>query len=172
VFAQPTLIDPGRRPSRPATLADRLAGRNDWPSDLVPANLPMSRRFRAERHRSPRRFGVAQYRASRCVWRRCGPEFRRELAPGAAELVLQTAQRAEQPPCAPPPSSPGFVDERVLVRRWRSSSTTPASRCGGATEALFWDTEHRWNWVRFAVRRALADPLYQATELCATAANC
>ena len=25
---------------------------------------------------------------------------------------------------------------------------------------MLWDTEHRWNWIRFIVRRVLADPLY------------
>jgi len=31
-----------------------------------------------------------------------------------------------------------------------------------AVEALLWDTERRWNWIRFAVRRILADPLFQS----------
>jgi hypothetical protein len=30
-----------------------------------------------------------------------------------------------------------------------------------ASEALLWDTEQRWPWIRFAVRRVLADTLYQ-----------
>jgi hypothetical protein len=28
------------------------------------------------------------------------------------------------------------------------------------TESLLWDTEHRWSWIRYIVRRVLADPLY------------
>src|SRR5206468_8408995 len=30
-----------------------------------------------------------------------------------------------------------------------------------AAESLLWDTEQRWPWIRFAVRRVLADGLYQ-----------
>jgi hypothetical protein len=30
-----------------------------------------------------------------------------------------------------------------------------------ATEALLWDTEHRWGWLRHAVRRTLGDPACQ-----------
>src|SRR5262249_53895490 len=26
--------------------------------------------------------------------------------------------------------------------------------------SLLWDTEHRWHWIRYIVRRVLADPLY------------
>ena len=29
-----------------------------------------------------------------------------------------------------------------------------------AVEALLWDGDHRWNWIRFTIRRVMADPLF------------
>ena len=56
---------------------------------------------------------------------------------------------------------PGQVDDRLLVEQvaqFMHDTSTEVRRA--ATESLLWDTEHRWNWIRYNVRRALADPLY------------
>src|SRR5262249_57648092 len=42
---------------------------------------------------------------------------------------------------------------------WRGDPSRQVRRA--AAEALLWDTEHRWGWMRYAVRRSLGDPLCQ-----------
>ena len=41
-----------------------------------------------------------------------------------------------------------------------------------ATEALLWTTDHRWPWIRSAVRRCLSDPTCQQDGICGTRAVC
>jgi hypothetical protein len=89
-------------------------------------------------------------------------EFRKEWRPGQAELVLQVAQRAEQPAVrAAAVTALGNIDDRALVEtlsQFLHDTSREVRRA--AIEALLWDSEHRWNWIRFAVRRILADPLF------------
>ena len=53
----------------------------------------------------------------------------------------------------------GNVDDRLLVETLAEFLRDPAEEVRrAATEALLWDAETRWSWIRNAVRRALGDP--------------
>lgn len=175
VFAQQTLIESGAPAVRRArSLADRLASRKEWPNDLAACRaLPEVKAFRAALaiDASPALAMLQHPRIEVRVAVLAALEFRRDWRPGQAELVLQTAQRAEQPAVrAAAVAALAYVDDRTLVEAIAQFLHDPSVEVRrAATEALFWDTEHRWNWVRFAVRRALADPLYQSDgALCHT----
>jgi hypothetical protein len=90
-------------------------------------------------------------------------EFRKEWKAGQAEMVLQAALRAEQPALrAAAVSALANVEDRGLVERvaeFLHDSSVEVRRA--AVEALLWDTERRWGWIRYIVRRVLADPLFQ-----------
>src|SRR5207249_8632218 len=89
-------------------------------------------------------------------------EFRKDWRTGQAELVLQTAQRAEQPAIrAAAVCALANVDDRWLVEAVAQFLHDPSTEVRrAATEALLWDSERRWTWIRYIVRRVLADPLY------------
>jgi hypothetical protein len=167
VFAQQTLIESGATAIRRArTLADRLATRKDLPGDPAACRaLPEVKAFRAALaiDASPALVLLTHPRTEVRVAALTALEFRRDWKPGQAELVLQTAQRAEQPAVrAAAVAALAYVDDRTLVEAVSQFLHDPSVEVRrAATEALFWDTERRWAWVRFAVRRVLADPLYQ-----------
>ena len=51
------------------------------------------------------------------------------------------------------------MDDRSLIEAVGEFLRDPSAEVRRATiEALFWDSEHRWSWIRQAVRRALGDP--------------
>src|SRR5262249_25223422 len=79
-----------------------------------------------------------------------------------AELVMQVAQRAEQPALrAAAVTALGNIDDRPLVESLAQFlHDTSREVRKAATEALLWDTDRRWSWIRYAVRRILADPLF------------
>jgi hypothetical protein len=55
----------------------------------------------------------------------------------------------------------GNVDDRELVETLAQFlHDTSGEVRRAAVEALLWDTENRWGWMRYAVRRILADPLF------------
>ena len=176
--ANPDRIRRACHPPSARKLADRLASRKEWPGDLAACRaLPEVKAFRAALSidAAPALALLPHPRLEVRVAALAGLEFRRDWRPGQAELVLQTAQRAEQPAVrAAAVMALAYVDDRSLVEAVAQFLHDPSVEVRrAATEALFWDTEHRWNWVRFAVRRALADPLYQNDEApCATAGNC
>ncbi len=167
VFAQLTLVESGATAIRKArTLSDRLSGRKDWPADLNTCrSLPEVKAFRAALSidAAPALALLQHPRIEVRVAALAALEFRRDWRPGQAELVLQTAQRAEQPAVrAAAVAALACVDDRTLVEALAQFLHDPSVEVRrAATEALFWDTERRWTWVCFAVRRALADPLYQ-----------
>jgi hypothetical protein len=89
-------------------------------------------------------------------------EFRKEWRPGQAEMVLQVAQRAEQPAVrAAAVTALGNLDDRPLVETLAQFlHDTSREVRKAAVESLLWDTDNRWTWIRYAVRRILADPLF------------
>ena len=90
-------------------------------------------------------------------------EFRKEWRPGQAEVVLQVGQRAENPASAPRRSTPwatstsGKLSFETLAQFMLDTSLEVRK---AAVEALMWDCEHRWNWIRYTVRRVMADPIF------------
>ena len=81
----------------------------------------------------------------------CKPSSVLGLA-AAVSLLLGSAAQAAEP-------------SHSFVLTAYSNSAGGAELVSGnyqaATEALLWDTENRWHWMRHAVRAALSDPTLQ-----------
>lgn len=167
VFGHQTLTESGATMIRRArVLADRLAHRKEWPADPAACRtLPEVKALRAALSidASPALALLKHPRAEVRVAALAALEFRKDWRPGQAELVLQTAQRTEQPAVrAAAVAALANLDDRELVEavaQFLHDTSIEVRRA--ATESLLWDTEHRWSWICFAVRRVLADPLYQ-----------
>jgi len=170
VFASETLHDSGAPAIRRARLlADRLAIRKEWPADLGDCRaLPDVKALRAALtiDAAPALALLQHPRPEVRVAALAALEFRKDWRPGQAELVLLTAQRAEQPVIrAAAVWALANVDDRSLIEAvalFMHDPSSPVRR--SATEALLWDTERRWSWIRYIVRRVLADPLYAQDE--------
>jgi hypothetical protein len=166
-FAWQSLHESGAAAVRRATvLADRLAARREWPADLNACrSLPEVKALRAALtiDAAPALALLGHGRLEVRVAALAALEFRKEWKPGQAELVLQTALRAEQPALrAAAVTALAGVDDRQLIERVAEFLHDPSLEVRRATgEALLWDTERRWGWIRYIVRRALADPLFQ-----------
>jgi HEAT repeats len=165
-FAIQTLNDSGAPAIRRARLlADRLTNRKEWPADLIDCRtLPEVKALRAALSvDAATALALLQHsRAEVQVAALAALEFRKEWRPGQAELVLQTAQRSDKPAIrAAAIGALANVDNRSLVEAVAMflNDASPAVR-RAATEALLWDTERRWSWIRFTVRNVLADPLF------------
>jgi hypothetical protein len=167
VFALQTLNESGAPVLRRARmLAQRLATRKDWPADLAACRgLPEVKALREALH-----FDATPALA---LLHKPGPEvrvaalaaleFRKDWRPGQAEFVLQVAQTAPEPAVrAAAVMALGNLDERELVETLAEFLRDPSWEVRrAATEALLWDTERRWPWIRHAVRQTLADPTLQ-----------
>lgn len=165
-FAFHTLHDSGAPAIRRARLlADRLAHRKEWPNEFAACRtLPEVKALRAALaiDASPALALLQHPRTEVRVAALAALEFRKDWRPGQAELVLQAAQRAEQPAVrAAAAWALANVDERPLVEAVAQFLHDPSTEVRrAANESLLWDTEHRWGWIRHYVRRVLADPLY------------
>jgi hypothetical protein len=167
VFAHHTLNESGAPAIRRArVLAERLASRKEWPGDISSIRgLPEVKALRAalQIDASPALALLSHKRPEVRVAALLALEFRKDWKPGQAELVLQTALRAEQPMLrAASVYALANVDDRELVERvaeFLHDSAVEVRRC--AVESLLWDTENRWGWIRYQVRRVLAEPLFQ-----------
>ncbi len=168
VFGLQSLTESGAvRLRRANVLAQRLARRKDWPSDLAACRtLPEVKAFRAAVgfDASPALALLTHPRIEVRVAALAALEFRKDWRPGQAELVLQTAQSAEQPALrAAAISALGYLEDRGLVEMLAQFLQDPSPEVRKATvEALLWDSERRWHWIRFAVRRLLSDPLCES----------
>lgn len=166
VFGLQTLQESGAPALRRANnLAQRLADRRDWPSDLVACRtLPEVKALRAALgyDAGPALALLGHDRLEVRVAALAALEFRKEWRPGQAELIMQLAQRTEHPTLrAAAVTALGNIDDRELVEtlaQFLHDNAREVRRA--AVEALLWDTEHRWIYMRFAVRRILADPLF------------
>ncbi|GIW78507.1 MAG: hypothetical protein KatS3mg105_0314 [Gemmatales bacterium] len=167
LFGLQVVADSGARELHQAYLmAQRLADRQDWPSNLEEIkDLPDVKAFRAMlkadvtpafallRHES------AQVRLAALA----ALEYHRDLRPGQAELLLEVAQQSPEPEVrAAAISALANVTDRTLGEKVAAFMRDPSSRVRrAANEALLWDTENRWIWLREPVRRALSDPALQ-----------
>ncbi len=157
VFGFQTLSESGApRLRRANILAQGLAARQEWPADLgVCRTLPEVKALRAALNydAAPALALLRHARLEVRVAALAALEFRKDWRPGQAELVLQIAQRAEQPVIrAAAVTALGNVDNRELVEtlaQFLHDASLEVRRA--TTEALLWDTEHRWDWIRFAV---------------------
>jgi hypothetical protein len=166
VFGQVMLHESGAVALRRANgLAERLANRPDWPADLASCRtLPEVKALRAALayDAAPALALLRHPRPEVRVAALAALEFRKEWKAGQAELVLQAAQRAEQPTIrAAAVMALGNVEDRVLIEtlaQFLHDNSREVRRA--TTEALLWDSDRRWGWIRYAVRRILADPLF------------
>ncbi len=148
---------------RARLLADRLAARKDWPADLTACRaLPEVKALREAIHRdaTPALALLSHGQPQVQVAALAALEFRKDWRPRQAEVVLLTAQRAREPAvrCAAV-AALGNVDDQVLIEAVAEFLRDPSWEVRrAAAEATLWDSEHRWAWLRHAVRRSLGDP--------------
>lgn len=167
VFGGQTLIESGAPVMRRAhNLAQRIARRQDWPADLAQCrNLPDVKAFRATLvyDAAPALAMLQHARLEVRVAALAALEFRKDWRPGQAELVMQYAQRSEEPAVrAAAVLALGNLDDRIMVETLAQFLNDPNHDVRrAAVEALLWDAERRWNWIRFAVRRTFSDPLFK-----------
>src|SRR5207237_1288343 len=90
-------------------------------------------------------------------------EFRKDWRPGQAELVMQIAQRSEEPMVrAAAVLALGNLDDRMMIETLAQFLNDPNREVRkAAVEAVLWESENRWNWIRFAIRRTMSDPLFK-----------
>jgi hypothetical protein len=167
VFGYQTLIESGAPVMRRAhMLSHRLANRQDWPTDLAQCRaLPEVKAFRATLayDAAPALMLLQHPRMEVRVAALAALEFRKDWRPGQAEHVMQIAQRSEEPAIrAAAVLALGNLDDRMMIEtlaQFLNDSNREVRRA--AVEALMWDAEHRWTWIRFAIRRTLSDPLFK-----------
>jgi hypothetical protein len=167
VFALQILTDSGAPAIRRAqALASALASRRDWPGDRAACrSLPEVKALREALHvdAAPALALLRHKRPEVRIAALAALEFRQNWRPGQSELVLQLALRADEPLVrAAALAALGNANERSVVEGVAEFLRDPAWEVRrAATEAVLWDTEHHWGWIRHAVRRALGDPACQ-----------
>jgi hypothetical protein len=167
VFAFQTLTESGAPVIRRARmLAQSLAARKDWPANLSACRaLPEVKALREALHfdATPALALLQQPRTEVRVAALAALEFRKDWRPGQAEYVLKVVETAPEPPVrAAAITALANVEDQALVEPLANFLRDPSWEVRrAATEALFWETERRWPWIRHAVRRTLADPALQ-----------
>jgi HEAT repeat protein len=166
-FAQQMLDESGATALRRARLlAQRLAERRDWPDDLAACRqLPEVKALREALHldAAPALELLTSPRVEVRVAALAALEFRPDWHGGQAELVLSLAQRAPEPAVrAAAIAALANVEDRNLIEVLAEFLRDPSWEVRrAATEALLWDSERRWPWVRHAVRRCLGDAAFK-----------
>jgi hypothetical protein len=177
-FGLHVLMDSGALERRYAQqLADRLAGRKDWPSDLSSCRtLPEVKAFRDALHldASPAIGMLTHSRPQVRVAALAALEFRKHWRPGQPQAIFRAAQRASEPPIrAAAVMALANVDDRVLIEQLAEYLRDPTWEVRrAAQEALLWDTGTRWAWIRHAIRQCLSEadqaedgPLFPSGQL-------
>ena len=164
-FSWQVLAESGATTIRRArVLADRLAARRDWPADLAACRtLPEVKALReaVQLDATPALALLSNPRPQVQVAALAALEFRKHWKRGQAEIVLDAAQRAGEAAVRTTAlAALGNLDDRPLIEQLAEFLRDPSWEVRrAATEALLWDSERRWAWIRHAVRRALADPI-------------
>jgi hypothetical protein len=167
VFSHQALIESGAPVMRRANLlAQRLATRQDWPADWgMCRSLPEVKAFRATlAYNAAPALALLQHpRLEVRVAALAALEFRKDWRPGQAEMILLMAQRAEEPTVrAAAVLALANLDDRLMIETLAQFLNDPNREVRRSVcEALLWDCEHRWSWIRFAVRRSLSDPMFK-----------
>jgi hypothetical protein len=167
VFGGQTLVESGAPLMRRAHhLSQRLAKRHDWPSDLSQCRtLPEVKAFRATLvyDAAPALALLSHQRVAVRVAALAALEFRKDWRAGQAELVMQIAQRSEEPAIrAAAVLALANLDDRMMIETLAQFLNDPNREVRrAAVESLLWDCERRWTWIRFAIRRTLSDPLFK-----------
>ncbi|HEV3145476.1 MAG TPA: HEAT repeat domain-containing protein [Gemmataceae bacterium] len=150
---------------RARTLTQRLARRANWPPDLNACRqMPEVRELRDAifQEMGP----VLPFLQHPCPQLRmvilAALEFRKTWHYGQPELVLALAQKDTVPAIrAAALLALGSVPHRQLIEPMAECLRDPAPEVRrAAAEALLWDIDRRWVWIRNAVHEALAEPRY------------
>jgi hypothetical protein len=163
-FAFQCLRDSGAPALRRARLlAARLAARTDWPADLLACRLlPEVKALREALHvdASPALALLNTPKPHLRVAALAALEFRQSWRPGQPTAVLTLARHASEPEVrAAAVNALANLDDRLTLEALAELLGDPAPLVRQtATEALLWNTEDHWPWIRFAVRTALANP--------------
>ena len=151
---------------RARQLASRLAQQRDWPEKLHDCRLlPEVKALREAVYldASPALTLLANPKPEVRVAALAALEFRQNWRPGQPQIVLQLAQHAVEPEVrATALNALANVEERILIEalaEFLHDSSHLVRQT--AADALLWNTEQNWPWIRLAVRRALADPVCQ-----------
>ncbi len=167
LFASQCLKESGAPALRRARqLAQRLANRKDWPASLQACRLlPEVKALREYLHidASPALALLSHPRPQVRVAALAALEFRPSWKPSQAETVLNVARCMQESEVrAAAIYALANTDERTVIEGLADFLYDPSSLVRhAAAEALLWDTERRWPWIRMAVRHALADPVCQ-----------
>jgi hypothetical protein len=167
VFGCQTLSTSGAPAVRRAqVLADRLARRKDWPLELSACRNMADVKALREALRVDAAPALALLRHGRREVRiaaLAALEFHKDWRPGQAELVLRLAQESDDSAFrAAAVSALANLDNRNLVEamaEFLNDSSAEVRRA--AVEALLWDSERRWPWIRVPLRRHLGNPAHQ-----------
>lgn len=166
-FALQSLRESGATALRRAQqLASRLALRCDWPEKLHDCRmLPEVKALREAVYldASPALSLLANPKPEVRVAALAALEFRQNWRPGQPQIVLQLAQHAVEPEVrATAVNALANVEERTTIEAL-AEFLHDSSRLvrQTAADALLWNTELNWTWIRLAVRRALADSVCQ-----------
>ena len=166
-FALQCLRDSGARPC-----AAPVSWLNSWPDALIgrptwtlAGLLPEVKALREALHvdAGPALELLNHVRPQVRVAALAALEFRQNWQPGQAELVLSAARRALEPEIrAAAVYALANRDDQEIIEGLAEFLYDPSHGVRqAATEALLWNTEYRWPWIRMAVRRCLSDPACQ-----------
>ncbi len=149
--------------ARALSLGQTLTQRRNWPGDLLSCrNLPEVKALREalQGEASPALHLLAHPQPEVRICALGALEFRQFWKPGQAEAVLALLRREEVPEVRM-----AAVNALANVGDWQvleilaDSLRDPDPRVRqAAAAALLWDTERRWSWMRYGVRRALSEP--------------
>jgi hypothetical protein len=151
---------------RARKLAKRLASRTRWPEDLDACrHVAEVKELRdALRHEAaPAMTLLTDQPPSVRIAALASLEYRRSWRRGQPDLVLEIAKSDPQAEIrAAALLALGSVNQRLIVEEMAESLRDPASIVRqAAADALLWDCDRRWIWVRHAVHEALADPSFE-----------
>jgi hypothetical protein len=163
LFAAQVLAGSGVESLRRARLlAHRLAERKDWPADFAACRtLPEVKALRESLHpeAAPALALLQHPRPQARLAALAALEFRKAWRPGQAELILHLAQREPEPAVrSAAVSALGNLDDRPLLEAlvpFLYDSDPTVRRA--AAEALLWDSDQRWPWLRLGIHAALCD---------------
>ncbi|MFO0810052.1 MAG: HEAT repeat domain-containing protein [Gemmataceae bacterium] len=164
ILASVTLVTSGAHDLRRARLlVKQLLHRRSWPTDLsfcptLPEVMDLRDALRGDASPALALLGDPrpEIRASALA----ALAYRRGWKPGEDTLVKQVAQQAKEPPVrAAAVRALAFSRDREQVEMLAGFLRDRAAEVRrSVTEVLFWESERRWTWVRFAVHDALGDP--------------
>lgn len=163
-FAAYCLQESGASALRQARLlAARLARRTSWPEDLAECRqLPEVLALREALHidASPALALLTDARPQVRVAALAALEYRQQWRSGQAEIVLAAARKAAEPEvrAAAVRALANRTDRETLEKLAEYlHDPSPVVR-QAAAEALLWEADGLWAWIRVAVRLALSDP--------------